>query len=357
MTADRLLGTDARRPALVGSVACLLALLLVLWSPRQALGGWLVASLFWTSVPIGSLVLVMMMRLIPGKWIEELSPTAEAAMLLLPLCVVAVLPVLLGMHALYNWTEGVEPRGIRAVYLTPWFFVLRTGLFWAGCLLLAALLMVRRSWSTPVSCAGLIVFLLAGTTMAVDWLMSLEPDFHSSGYGLYVVSIQMTIALSALTVARLLAGPVDRPGVLGGLLLTALLLWAYFSFMQYFIIWSGNLPQGVRWYVTRSGGAWTVLLQSYSALHLLAATLLLFPPVRHSRIWLLVLGMLVLIGKALECLWLVLPPLGPANGLPFLAAIVAMIGLGLLLLAGAKAVVPLARRLRPVDGQLQESSS
>ncbi|HWL69539.1 MAG TPA: hypothetical protein VNS22_14290 [Geminicoccus sp.] len=357
MTAETLLGTDARRPAVAGAAACLLALLLVLWSPRQALGGWLSAFLFWTSVPIGALVLVMMMRLIPGKWTEELAPTAEAAMLLLPLGVAAVLPVLLGMHVLYDWTQGVEPKGMRAVYLTPWFFVLRTALFWAGCLVLAALLMLRRSWSTPLSCAGLILFVLAGTTMAVDWLMSLEPDFHSSGYGLYVVSIQMTIGLAALMVARLLAGPVDRPGVLGGLLLTALLLWAYFSFMQYFIIWSGNLPQGVRWYETRTGGGWTVLLQALTALHLLPTVLLLFTPVRRSRGWLLVLGLLVLAGKAMECLWLVLPALGPAGALGFLAAVLGLLGLGLLSAAGAVAAGAMARRLRPVDDDVREAAS
>ena len=127
--------------------------------------------------------------------------------------------------------------------------------------------------------------------------------------------------------------------------------------MQYFIIWSGNLPQGVRWYETRTGGGWTVLLQALTALHLLPTVLLLFTPVRGSRGWLLVLGLLVLAGKAMECLWLVLPALGPASAPGFLAALLALLGLGLLLMAGAMVAGAMTRRLWPAGEDARGTAS
>jgi hypothetical protein len=350
--------SSLRNLLLSGAIACGLALLLVAWQPKAALGGWLVAYVFTSAIPIGSLGLLMMMRLIPGAWGGELAPLAEGAVLLSAVAMVAALPMLLGLSVLYPWTAGVEPHGMRPIYLTSWFFVLRTALFWASVVVLAMLLLARQSWSTPVAAAGLILFVLLDTTVAVDWLMSLEPDFHSSGFGLYVLSIQMTVALCALTVGRLLAGPPpERTGILGGLLLTALLLWTYLTFMQYFIIWSGNLPQGVRWYEARATSGWILVAQLVGLSQLLPTFLLLFPPVRHSPIWLLALCFLVLIGKALEISWLVLPATASGSLLAPLAAFLALIGLGLLFLAGARVARPLTRRLAGSRAQPGEAAS
>ncbi|WP_027133218.1 hypothetical protein [Geminicoccus roseus] len=342
---------------LAGLAACALALLGALWAPEAALSGWLAAYVFWSAVPVGALGLLMMMRLIPGAWADELSLPAEACMLLAPLAVAAVLPVLLGMDMLYPWTAGVEAKGMRPLYLTSWFFILRTASFWAVVGLLLALLLLRRAWSTPVASGGLILFVLFGTTMAVDWLMSLEPDFHSSGFGLYVLSIQLTLALAVLIPVRLLrSAPPGRPAVLGGLLLTAILLWVYFAFMQYFIIWSGNLPPGVQWYATRATPVWNGAAQASAALQLLPALLLLFPLVRQSRVWLLVLCALVLAGKALEILWLVLPATDSGGMMAPFAFLLAWLGLGALSLAGLVLALPLARRLRQVAGQALEAA-
>lgn len=322
-------------PVLIGVAACAAALLLALAEPKAALAGWLVGFVYWGALPIGALALVMMMRLIPGGWDAELAPSAEAAMLLMPLAALAALPILVGVHALYGWADAPSPSGFRAVYLTPGLFALRSMAGFAVFTLLAVLLLTRRAWSTPVASAGLIVFTLLTTMLAVDWLMSLDPEFHSSGFGLYVLSIQMTVALVTLIVFHLLSGdPATRLNILGGLLLTVVLLWAYFAFMQYFIIWSGNLPHGVMWYQRRGTGIWSAAEYTIAVLHLAPAFLLFFPDIRGDRRWLLRLSLAVLAGKALECLWLVLPAIDAPLWAALLAAVLSLAGLGLLSIGG-----------------------
>ncbi|MGB0083834.1 MAG: hypothetical protein WBP94_00465 [Rhodomicrobiaceae bacterium] len=324
-------------PALIGLGMAAAALLMAIADARAALAGWLAGFVFWSALPIGALGLVMMIRLIPGGWGRELAFPAETALMLLPLAVAAALPMMLGADALYPWPDVAARTGLRAVYLTPWFFVARSVAAFTAFLLIAYLLLTRPAWSSPVASAGLIAFTLIDTILAVDWLMSLDPEFHSSGFGLYVLSIQMTIALTLLIFLHLLGDdPATRIGLLGGLLLTALLLWAYVAFMQYVIIWSGNLPQGVSWYARHAAGLWSTVEEAIGALHLVPAFLLLFLPVRRSRRWLIILAIAVLTGKALECLWLVLPTVNTSLRVALPAAALAFGGLGLLTLAGLR---------------------
>src|SRR6476646_7185926 len=92
-------------PLIVGAVACVLALGLVFVDTRAALGGWLVAAVWIGSVPIGALGLLMMMRMIPGPWRDELAPTTERLLLLMPLAALAMVPVLIGIGRLYPWVD------------------------------------------------------------------------------------------------------------------------------------------------------------------------------------------------------------------------------------------------------------
>lgn len=315
----------ARSLLLAGACLCALALLAGFFGARDALAGWLTGYLFWSSVPVGAMPLLMMIHLIPGGWREDLEPSARAVLLLIPLALLAILPILLGAGALFPWA-GVERAGFQHVYLTYWFLTLRTLVFFAVMGSIAILLVARPRWSVPVAAIGLIVFVLLDTLFAVDWVMSLSPDFHSSGFGLYILSIQTTTALAALILIAIAADPGAKTKLLAGLLLTALLLWAYFAFMQYIIIWSGDLPKVVAWYQQRGGASWPVVEVVICACGLGAAFLLLFPPVRASRRWVCAVAGVTLLGKALECIWLVMP--GFADLLIALpAALLALAGL------------------------------
>jgi hypothetical protein len=336
-------GRAARRLGIAGGVLCALAVAAMAVDPVPALRAWLAAAVFCSGVPIGALPLLLMMRLIPGAWAEALMPTAEAQILLLPTAALALLPVLLGLGPIYRWAGAAPASAFQAAYLIPWFFALRTVL-WFGCLTaVAAVLLRRRAWSTPVACAGLAVYAVFGTAIAVDWVMSLDPSFHSSGFGLYLLSIQAAVALAAMILACPVARASRHAPILGALLLTTVLLWAYLAFMQYVIIWSGNLPEGVRWYEGRAGAGWTIVLWGIALLHLGPLLLLLLPPVRGSVRALRPLAATVLAGKAAECAWLVLPADGGTAALPAgLAFVAATAGIG----AVIAAVWPLAAAWR-----------
>jgi hypothetical protein len=306
--------TSGRRPvgtwlAVAGATVCVLVLAGAWLFPEAAMRAWLAGAVFWSSIPIAGLLLVMMMRLIPGVWDVEMLVATEAALLLMPLAAIVFVPVLLAIPVLYPWVGQQQNSAFRAVYLTPSFFVVRTTLWFALLFILAILLIARRTWSGPVSCIGLILFTLGGTVAATDWLMSLDPDFRSSGFGLYVLSVQATIAVAFIDIVVFVtAGDrIRSPAIPGGLLLTAVLLWAYFSYMQYIVIWSSDYPPLVHWYIERSSGFWGGILWAIAVLHGGAAALLMLTPILRQRRLLILITSVILVGKAFECAWLVLP--------------------------------------------------
>lgn len=330
---NRVEALPARMFALAGAILCCLAFAIALFSPAAALTGWLAAFAFASSLPLGALCLAMMMRIIPGGWREELGSTVEASMLLLPLAFAASLPVLIGQSWIYEWARGASLQGAKAIYLTPAFFSLRSLVILTGACLLGWRLLVQADRSIALAAVGLIVFVVAHGLLSVDWLMSLDTEFHSSGFGLYILSGQTLAALSMLILLRLAAGGRSRTGLLGALLMTAILFWAYLAFMQYFIIWSGNLTQGVVWFQERGKGPWAFVEQLMMVFHLLPLFLLFFPPIRSSRAWLITLSTAVLVGKSLEYAWLTLPTLTGDVALGVFAYLVSLLGLALLGLA------------------------
>ena len=317
------------RPLIVGAVACVLALALVFVDTRAALGGWLVAAVWIGSIPIGALGLLMMMRMIPGPWRDELALPTQRLTLLMPLAALAMVPVLVGVGRLYPWVD-LPLHGYRAAYLSVWTFELRTVVFFAAAI--AVVVLLPRSTGQALAAGGIIALTLYDTTMVVDWLMTLDPSFHSSGFALYAMSIQYAIAVGALIVLRLAVGPAgENTSVLGALLITVLLTWTYLAFMQYLIIWSGNLPQGVAWFAKRGSGGWSVVEYVITISALGPLFLLFFPPVRAGRFWLIALSLVVMLGKVLELAWLVLPT--TANpGIGMASMVLAVVGLVALVL-------------------------
>jgi len=317
------------RALIVGAVACVLALGLVFVDTRAALGGWLVAAVWIGSIPIGALGLLMMMRMIPGPWRDELALPTQRLTLLMPLAALAMVPVLVGVGRLYPWVD-LPLQGYRAAYLSVWTFELRTIVFFAAAI--AVVVLLPRSTGQALAAGGIIALTLYDTTMVVDWLMTLDPGFHSSGFALYAMSIQYAIAVGALIVLRLAVGPAgENTSVLGALLITVLLTWTYLAFMQYLIIWSGNLPQGVAWFAKRGSGGWSVVEYVITISALGPLFLLFFPPVRAGRFWLIALSLVVMLGKVFELAWLVLPTM--ANpGIGMASMVLAVVGLVALVL-------------------------
>jgi hypothetical protein len=310
---------------IAGLTGAAAALLLALLGPRAALTGWLAAAVLVQALPTGALVLLLIMRLVRGKWEADLRPPARPMIALVPLAALALLPVIAGMAAIYPWFAAAPESAFAKVWLDPPFFALRTAA-WFVLLGFGARRMAGEV-SEGFAAGMLIAIVLGACFVATDWLMTLDPKFASSGFGLQVFAFEVCAALAALILLRLAAGPPAHTGVLGGLLLTLLLLWAYFQFMPLLIIWSGNLPEGAAWYLARSSQGWLAALAIAALLGGVPLLALLAPQVRNSPRRLGLCAAAVLAGKGIEFGWLTLPGRGALAVVAWLAALA---GLGCL---------------------------
>ena len=285
---------------------------------RPVLTGWMAAAFAFQSVPAGALCLQAMMRLIPGRWGEELRLTCEAGVLLTPLAGAAFLPVVLGMGWIYPWVSHPPDVAFQQLWLAPLPFAMRT-ILWFALIFVTGWLMRRRVRTGIVATATVIVFPLLGSLVGIDWLLSLTPSFASSAFGLQMLILMVTIAFAALLLLRLAAGtPPRRLWVLGGVLLTLMLLWAYLQFLPFFIVWSGNLPPGASWYLTRANPGWGAATIAFSVLGGVPLLLLIaLPAARRDPRWLSALCVLVLAGKLIELAWFALPGCGLAGVLAY----------------------------------------
>lgn len=297
-----------------GSVASAAVLLAALRWPEEALAGWLAGAVAATSVPAGALLLLMMMRLVPGAWGEVLRLSCEAAVLTAPLALLAFVPLFFGLGWLYPWVGRTAQSAFAAGWLSVPGYVLRT-LIWFVYLAGFSWAMLSRRNTGFAAASGLVLMPILAHLVAVDWLMSRDPQFASSAFGLQLLSIMTTIAFCAtLLLRRAMRGREIRTGVIGALLLTLLLIWAYLNFMAYLIVWSGNLPDSVGWYAARSG-IWANAMLIAAILGGVPLLMLLFGRVRRSPRALGILAATVLVGKLIELLWFAIPPNGGTAGL------------------------------------------
>lgn len=312
----------------VGALAALIALLLAFLGPRDALTGWLGAAAMLEGLPIGALILLLMMRLVKGRWTEDLRPPARLLAAVWPLAALAFVPVLVGMAAIYPWFGSPPHSQFAGVWLNPVFFVART----VGWFVLGWWVAGRAAGVIGEGFAAgmLIALTLWANFVNSDWLMTLDPIFASSAFGAQVLCFDIAAALAAMILLRLAAGPLRHPGVVGAMLLTMLLFWGYFQFMPFLIIWSGNLPESVRWYAVRATPGWQAEIAFASLLGAVPLLALFAPQVRKSPRWLGRCATAVLAGKALEFAWLALPGRG---WLAIATWLLALAGLGCLALA------------------------
>ncbi|HEY3811975.1 MAG TPA: hypothetical protein VGL66_02035 [Caulobacteraceae bacterium] len=323
--------------ALAGAALSAAAVVLAAASGGTAWRAWMAAAFLAFSASAGSIGFLMMLRIIPGAWREELAGLFDAHTRLLPIGLIAGLPVLFTLASIYPWPHRHEATEFRAAYLSQGFFIGRTLIWWAVLGGLAILLTGPKGRSVALASIGLMLFTLLGTTGAVDWLESIDPNFASSGFGLYLICTQLLTGL-ALCVLEAAAGkaPLKRPQVLGGVLVVLLLLWNYLAFMQYFIVWSGDLPPGAAWYIRRVRHGWGAVMWVVALSRLAPLFALFFGPVRASRRWLAAMSAVIATGTVFEFAWLALPrdsrTVGAAEAAVYLLGVagLALIGAALL---------------------------
>ncbi len=328
----------------IGAGLVLVILVNLFIMPVDALRAWLAATFLWSGVPVGSLALLMMIKLIGGRWGHSLSPTLEAGALTLPIIAAAAVPLIIGMRWLYPWATQTAP-GFKGAWLAPLPFAVRAVLLFAGAGALLWLLVARRLPAAALAAAGLCFLVPMMSLVAVDWLVSLDRDFHSSGFGLYAWSIQFCVALSVATWILLGRQP-KRTATLGALLLAVTLISLYLAFTSYFIIWSGDLAPLVGWYAVRGTAGWGAAYAVVIGIELIALVALFFRAVRVSPRLLRGIAGGLIVAKTVESAWIVLPQGERIELHSSFLFLLAAIGLGLITVSAQNVLLDrrLARR-------------
>lgn len=294
---------------------------LVFW-PDAFLQSWLAGALTWGAIPLGALPILMIHGLTGGRWGDQSRRVWLALAATMPLFVLSMVPLLLAMDTLFAWTgpEHQLPEVVRRkqFYLNIPFFVVRLLVY---CGIWLALAWVQGVWRSNAASApqaqrvhapGLILWVLSITFFGFDWFMSLEPKFYSDVFGLMLCT---NLAGAALAVGLLVGGGGMKPHPrkdLANLWLALLLGWAFLAFSQYIIIWSGNLPDEIGWYIHRSEPVWReISVVSFAFFFLVPFFMLLPGRAKEKKAWLYTVAMLCLIGHVLQLQWLILPAFGP----------------------------------------------
>jgi hypothetical protein len=303
--------------------------------PRQFFHSALVACVLWTGVALGALFFTLLHHVVGSTWSVVLRRFSETAGALFPLCALFTLPALFfGLHHLYPWADPAtvadDPLLLhKARYLNAPFFLGRAVFYFAVWSLLGALLLgisrrqdadaSRRKGFPGLAAFGLIAFAFTVTFAAFDWIMSMDPHWHSTMFGVLLFSGSVVagtsfLILTVFTVRSTgaLRGTVtpEHDHDLGKFLFAFVCFWAYIAFSQYMLIWYGNIPDETVWYRHRLEGGWAFMGPLLAVGHFALPFLLLLPR-RSKRTPGLLVGMsLWLIAMhAAELHWLVMPAL------------------------------------------------
>lgn len=276
--------------------------------PRALLASYLAAWWFITGALLGGLANVWLHQLTGGAWGETIRGPLLRAARWLPLACILFLPVLLGAPLLYPWQHGVQEGAFRQMWLSPVFFTIRS----VGYLLLWTLLAIvetRARTRSPLRAAlCLVAYGFSVSLAAVDWIMSLQPEWYSSVFGWLAGTGQMLtgLALAVLLIDRGAAR--KRLPDLGNLLMMYVLTWAYLAYVQFLIIWAADLPHEIAWYLRRGAPGWQAVAWVLVVGHFAGPLCILLS--RHAKTAPALMGVLaaaLLAAHLLDCWWLVLP--------------------------------------------------
>src|SRR5579864_5018915 len=331
-----------QRALIVGVVFSLGALVLAFTRPEEFYRGYLLGYMDWLGIALGSMAIVMIRHLTGGGWGTVIRRILGAAMRTLPVLAVLFIPVLLGVKHIYPWDmplESIQDEHIREhlaknkfvtdSYLNFSGFFIRAIIYFAIWNLLSFLL---SKWSKQtdrsgapdnsqrfkaVSGPGLILYAFTITFAVIDWVMSLDPSWISTIFGLIILIGQMLSAMCfAVVIERILFNYKPMSEMLkpdfvhdhGKWMLVFIMVWAYFSFSQWLIIWAGNLPAEITFYIKRLNGGWGWIGLVLVLFHFVVPfAILLSRPFKRDIRKLVWLATWLLIMRYVDLFWIIEP--------------------------------------------------
>ena len=367
---------------LAGGLGVGASALLGMGNPRQFYFSWLVSFLFWLSIALGGMCFVLAHFLARAGWGVVVRRGAEKAMAVVPLCALLFVPVWLGRRELFSWTAADaahdEVLAGKAPFLNEGFFLVRALIYFVLWSLIA-LYYARgssrqdKSGDPAVSrrlLAGsgpaMFAFAITVTFASIDWVMSLDPHWYSTMFGVYffagcLIGVFAFLALFTILATRAgyLRGIVTPEHLhdLGKLLFAFTVFWAYIAFCQFFLVWYGNMPEETIWYLERFRGGWLGVAILLAVGHFGIPFFYLMPRTIKRNPSLLAAGAAWLLGMHfVDLYWQVMPVLHHELH-PSLLDLTCLVGIGGLFLAAVgwslrgEALVPLR------DPRLPESLS
>lgn len=323
-------------------------------NPEQGLRSWLLGFIFWGGLGIGSIGVLLLQYLTGGAWGVVIRRTAEAASRTLYILPILFVPLVVGVitHSLYEWTHAAPDDAIlahKASYLNVGFWVFRSALYF---FLWGVIVYLLNKWSalqdqtqsaeesalylgraTAFSGPTMVFYVLIVTFASVDWVMSLDPHWFSTIWGLlYAVGWALSLFCFSVAILAWLSSRAPMDKVLGKrhfhdigkLMLALVMVWAYFNFSQYLIIWSGNLPEETTFYLIRQEGAWGVIGVLLIIFHFAVPfVILLSREIKRRPMWLARLAIFILLIRLVDMYFMIGPtprltaPKGLAFGLAF----------------------------------------
>jgi hypothetical protein len=334
---------------------------------RRLLFSYLVNFSFFLSLALGALFFVILHHLVRAGWSVVVRRIAEAIAANLWVLAVLAVPIVLGIRELYPWADTaivahdpilVQKRG----YLNPVFFVIRLALYFTVWTFLARYFFVRSVAQdrtreiTPTvqmerrSGVAMVLFALTTAFASYDLLMSLDPHWYSTIFGVYFFSggvlaffATLPIVTSILQSRGRLVNAITEEHYhdMGKLIFAFTVFWAYIAFSQYMLIWYANLPEETIWYLRRQTGSWQIVSIMLIFGHFLLPFLVLLPRwIKRNRRYLVLPALWMLAMHWMDIYWIAMPEMSP-EGVPL-----GFMDLACFLAVGGLFVGAATRRLR-----------
>lgn len=297
---------------------------------------YLFGYLFWLGLSLGCFLVTMIHTLTGGRWGYPTRRFLEAGFMVLPLMLLLFVPILFGLHSLYPWARPEELAADKAlrqrhVYENGLAYIARVIFFigvWIGMSQLLRRWSLQQDTTTDaaptlkarmLSGPGIVIYGLLGTFAFIDWIMSLEKHWYSTMFAVIIIIGQILVAY-AFSVVLLtffrnqqpLSDVVSKAQYhqLGNLLLAFVMFWTYVSFGQLLIVYSGDKPHELDWYLHRIAGNWKLVVGALGLFHFfLPFFLLLFRVVKKHVVPLTTLAALLFVVHIVDLYWLVMPAL------------------------------------------------
>lgn len=300
---------------------------------------YLTAWVFCLTVSLGGMFFVLVQHLTKAKWSIVVRRISELLMMNFPILAILGIPVVLGMHDLYHWTheelyiEGsntYDPilAGKRG-YLNSGFFIGRLVFYFVMWIYISSRLYrlsiqqdvdpnhLRGAEERKVSAWGLLVFALTTAFAGIDLVMSLDPHWFSTMFGVYFFSGSFFVVLASITLVALflqrggyLKGviTVEHYHDLGKFMFAFTVFWAYIAFSQYMLIWYGNLPEETVWFRHRIEGSWSIASLALLFGHfIIPFFFLMLRAAKRTKGMLYIMGFWFLLVHFLDIFWLSMP--------------------------------------------------